>query len=135
MVSPFSKLSTKPMVIINRKDEHVTIYDRPSANRTEARFKMQVGSQEFDTKQINSGAFCFAGDNDEFVVTSSSTSQQRNLFIWQIPTTENEYIINRPLLILEKHQKEIIRIAYNRKNCSLLSADYWGVINIWVPLI
>ena len=74
---------------------------------------MQVGSQEFDTKDIHYGAFCFAGDNDEFVATSSSDNKC-NLLLWAVPDGEDEqYTINRPplLVLREHHQNEITRIA------------------------
>lgn len=89
--------------------------------------------EEFETKEIYSGAFCLvhsAGDNDEVVATSSSVNKC-NLFLRAIPTGEDEYIINRPLLILKKRRKESTSIAYSGTHCSLASADNRGVINIF----
>jgi len=49
---------------------------------------------------------------------------------WAIPDAIDEKIVHRPP---EHSEKEITRIAFSRKNCSLASADYGGVLIIWTP--
>ena len=120
-------------IVYKEKEDYISLYDPPSrSNYKYGQLKMQVGSTEYDTKDVSSRAFCFAGDNDELVATASS--KDRRLFIWQIPGGD-EPAVNQPLLVLpeQHHEKEIIRIAFSRKKCSLASADYGGVINIWTP--
>ena len=120
-------------IVFKEKEDHISVYDPPSRSKYKySMLKMQVGSIDYDTKDVSSRAFCFAGDNDEFVATASS--KDRRLFIWGIPDAIDEEVVHRPLLVLpEHHEKEITRIAFSRKNCSLTSADYGGVINIWTP--
>ena len=120
-------------IVFKEKEDYISLYDPPSrSNYKYGQLKMQVGSNEYDTKDVASRAFCFAGDSDEFVATASS--KERRLFLWQIPGGD-EPAVNQPLLILpeQHHEKEITCIAFSRKNCSLASADYGGVINIWTP--
>ena len=94
---------------------------------------MRLGSRGLDTNY--SGAFCFAGQNDEFV--ASASSDHRRLSIWAVPDAEKEddecCIIEQPLLALEGHQFEIACMSYIRQNCTLASSDYSGLINIWTP--
>ena len=79
---------------------------------------MRLGSRGLDTNY--SGAFCFAGKNDDFV--ASASSDHRRLSIWAVPDAEKEddecCIIEQPLLALEG---------------TLASSDYSGLINIWTP--
>ena len=107
--------SNRKRIVFKEKEDYISLYDPPSrSNYKYGQLKIEVGSIDYDTKDVSSRAFCFAGDSDEFVATASS--KDRRLFIWQIPGGD-EPAVNQPLLVLpeQHHEKEITRIAFSRK--------------------
>ena len=74
---------------------------------------------------------CFAGDNDELVVGSSS---DHRLFIWSVPEGRGDRIIDQSLLSLTGHQHEIHAVRYCKSTSTLASGDNACVIKLWTSL-
>ena len=71
---------------------------------------------------------CFAGDDDELVVASSS---DHRLFIWSVPDGRGDRTIDQSLLSLTGHQHEIHAVRYCKSTSTLASGDNAGVIKLW----
>ena len=73
---------------------------------------------------------CFAGDDDELVVSQSTNL---SLFIWSVPDGQGDRTIDQPLLLLPGHQYAVRDLRYSKITSTLASGDHGGVIKLWSP--
>lgn len=72
---------------------------------------------------------CFAGDNDEYVL---SGSDDFNLYMWKIPETKDKWV-ELAHIILRGHRSIVNQVRYNHASCILASSGVEKVIKIWSP--
>ena len=73
---------------------------------------------------------CFAGKEDELVVSS----KDKSVFVWQLPSVgQGHRTIESPLLQLDGHQSKVSSFSYNKNIGVLVSSDKNGVGKLWVP--
>ena len=92
--------------------------------------KVQLKAPGFSVDKYGNSRSCFAGDDDELVVVSSS---KRRLFIWSVPEGRGDRTIDQPMLSLPGHQHRIINVKYCKATSTLVSSDEGGVIRLWTP--
>ncbi|XP_043271607.1 DDB1- and CUL4-associated factor 5 isoform X2 [Venturia canescens] len=72
---------------------------------------------------------CFAGDDDEYVL---SGSDDFNLYMWKIPSEEIKWV-DSAHMILRGHRSIVNQVRYNRASCILASSGVEKIIKIWSP--
>ena len=99
---------------------------------TYANGMIEFSAQGCSTPTTNQYSHCFAGQNDELVV---SASKDHNLYIWSLPSDwqEVDRKINQPLAVLRGHKEEIYCVRYNRRSDTLASAGVGKIIKLWTP--
>ena len=90
--------------------------------------KVQLTAPGYSTENGNSNC-CFAGDDDELVVASSS---DRNMYIWSVPEGRGDQTINQSLLSLTGHPYFINHVRYCKATSTLASISF-GAIKLWTP--
>ncbi|XP_032691163.1 DDB1- and CUL4-associated factor 5 [Odontomachus brunneus] len=72
---------------------------------------------------------CFAGDNDEYVL---SGSDDFNLYMWKIPSTEVKWVESAHM-VLRGHRSIVNQVRYNQASCIFASSGVEKIIKIWSP--
>ena len=78
---------------------------------------------------------CFAGRDDELVVSSESADY--NLSIWSLPADRQvaDLMVDEPLVVLKGHTGPISSVCYNHWSDMLASAGNEGIIKLWTPIV
>nr|XP_032521050.1 DDB1- and CUL4-associated factor 5 isoform X2 [Danaus plexippus plexippus] len=77
---------------------------------------------------------CFAGKNDQFVL---SGSDDFNLYMWKIPDTGggcNDMLVEPPHLVLYGHRSIVNQVRYNPHYCLIASSGVEKIIKLWSAL-
>ncbi|XP_076749837.1 DDB1- and CUL4-associated factor 5 isoform X1 [Xylocopa sonorina] len=72
---------------------------------------------------------CFAGDNDEYVL---SGSDDFNLYMWKIPPEDVKWV-NSAHMVLRGHRSIVNQVRYNQASCIFASSGVEKLIKIWSP--
>ncbi|KAG7202814.1 hypothetical protein KM043_009971 [Ampulex compressa] len=72
---------------------------------------------------------CFAGDNDEYVL---SGSDDFNLYMWKIPS-EGVKWVDSAHMVLRGHRSIVNQVRYNQASCIFASSGVEKIIKIWSP--
>ncbi|XP_034174649.2 uncharacterized protein LOC117601666 isoform X3 [Osmia lignaria lignaria] len=72
---------------------------------------------------------CFAGDNDEYVL---SGSDDFNLYMWKIPSEDVKWV-NSAHMVLRGHRSIVNQVRYNPTSCIIASSGVEKLIKIWSP--
>ncbi|XP_033360392.1 DDB1- and CUL4-associated factor 5 [Bombus vosnesenskii] len=72
---------------------------------------------------------CFAGDNDEYVL---SGSDDFNLYMWKIPSEDVKWV-NFAHMVLRGHRSIVNQVRYNQASCIFASSGVEKLIKIWSP--
>ncbi|XP_076233654.1 uncharacterized protein LOC143178735 isoform X2 [Calliopsis andreniformis] len=72
---------------------------------------------------------CFAGDNDEYVL---SGSDDFNLYMWKIPPEGVTWLFSAHM-VLRGHRSIVNHVRYNQTSCILASSGVEKIIKIWSP--
>ncbi|CAK9814260.1 DDB1- and CUL4-associated factor 5 [Anthophora quadrimaculata] len=72
---------------------------------------------------------CFAGDNDEYVL---SGSDDFNLYMWKIPPDDVKWV-NSAHMVLRGHRSIVNQVRYNQASCIFASSGVEKLIKIWSP--
>nr|XP_034174649.1 DDB1- and CUL4-associated factor 5 isoform X3 [Osmia lignaria] len=72
---------------------------------------------------------CFAGDNDEYVL---SGSDDFNLYMWKIPSEDVKWV-NSAHMVLRGHRSIVNQVRYNPASCIIASSGVEKLIKIWSP--
>ncbi|KZC10050.1 PREDICTED: DDB1- and CUL4-associated factor 5 [Dufourea novaeangliae] len=72
---------------------------------------------------------CFAGDNDEYVL---SGSDDFNLYMWKIPP-EGVKWVESAHMVLRGHRSIVNQVRYNQASCIFASSGVEKIIKIWSP--
>ncbi|XP_033228177.1 DDB1- and CUL4-associated factor 5 isoform X2 [Belonocnema kinseyi] len=72
---------------------------------------------------------CFAGDNDEYVL---SGSDDFNLYMWKIPTDDTQWVDSAHMKLCG-HRSIVNQVRYNQSSCILASSGVEKIIKIWSP--
>ena len=120
LCSPYSKLP----VVYNVPNEQ---QKQPASNRVTD--KVQLTANGYSVAKSEHSSSCFAGDNDELAVASSS---DHRLFIWSVPEGRGDQTINQSLLSLTGHPYFINHVRYCKATSTLASISF-GAIKLWTP--
>ena len=76
---------------------------------------------------------CFAGENDELVV---SASKDNSLYLWSLPDerVDDDQVVNESVATLRGHSGGVYCIRYHHLNSVLASAGSEKVIKLWTPI-
>ena len=72
---------------------------------------------------------CFAGDNDEYVL---SGSDDFNLYMWKIPSEGVRWVYSAHM-VLHGHRSIVNQVRYNQASCIFASSGVEKIIKIWSP--
>lgn len=76
---------------------------------------------------------CFAGDNDEFVL---SGSDDFNLYVWRVAEADaakrNQWVDTHQM-VLYGHRSIVNQVRYNAQKCIIASSGVEKVIKLWQP--
>ncbi|XP_031833772.1 DDB1- and CUL4-associated factor 5 isoform X2 [Nomia melanderi] len=72
---------------------------------------------------------CFAGDNDEYVL---SGSDDFNLYMWKIPPDDVKWVESAHM-VLRGHKSIVNQVRYNQASCIFASSGVEKIIKIWSP--
>lgn len=72
---------------------------------------------------------CFAGDNDEYVL---SGSDDFNLYMWQIPLDDSEW--GKSHIVLKSHRSIVNQVRYNKHNNLIASSGVEKMIKLWTSI-
>ncbi|XP_017891956.1 DDB1- and CUL4-associated factor 5 isoform X2 [Ceratina calcarata] len=72
---------------------------------------------------------CFAGDNDEYVL---SGSDDFNLYMWKIPSEDVKWVYSAHM-VLRGHRSIVNQVRYNSASCIFASSGVEKLIKIWSP--
>ncbi|XP_076635534.1 uncharacterized protein LOC143348805 isoform X2 [Colletes latitarsis] len=72
---------------------------------------------------------CFAGDNDEYVL---SGSDDFNLYMWKIPSESVKWV-DSAHMVLRGHRSIVNQVRYNQASCIFASSGVEKIIKIWSP--
>ncbi|KAL7301518.1 hypothetical protein TKK_0005952 [Trichogramma kaykai] len=73
---------------------------------------------------------CFAGTNDEYIL---SGSDDFNLYMWKIPTDDTEKWVDSAHMILRGHRSIVNHVRYNKNSCVLASSGVEKIVKLWSP--
>ncbi|XP_014214692.1 DDB1- and CUL4-associated factor 5 [Copidosoma floridanum] len=73
---------------------------------------------------------CFAGNDDEYVLSGSDDFQ---LYMWKIPTDDTVKWIDSAHMVLRGHRSIVNQVRYNQASCLLASSGVEKVIKLWSP--
>lgn len=113
-------------LLSKERDGPLSIYDIASQQRTDEIVRVWSTSPEYKS---NLSACCFAGPNDEYVV---SPSPDHSLHLWSALVTEEVLIdLDVPLLTVNGHEEGITSVRYSTRRQIVASSDGRGVIRLW----
>lgn len=72
---------------------------------------------------------CFAGDNDEYVL---SGSDDFNLYMWKIPADDIQWVDSAHMKLCG-HRSIVNQVRYNKSSCILASSGVEKMIKLWSP--
>ena len=122
LCSPYSKLP----VVYNVPNEQ---QKQPASNRVTD--KVQLTANGYSVAKSEHSSSCFAGDNDELAVASSS---DHRLFIWSVPEGQGDRTIDQCLLYFSGHQHSVNAVCYTKATSTLASGDEHGILKLWTPV-
>ena len=111
-----------------------TVVDIPSltSGGAAAGGQVRLASPRYSIPGFGRNKFCFAGRDDELVV---SISTDNNLHVWSLPEGEGYDIsVNKSLLKLRGHTQPVYAVQYDHCNDVLASAGQENVIKLWTPV-
>lgn len=76
---------------------------------------------------------CFAGPNDEYIL---SGSDDFNLYMWKIADvdmTENNQWVDRNYMVLYGHRSIVNQVRYNPHSCIIASSGVEKMVKLWSP--
>ena len=115
-------------------DPQLTVYDLPSLGNQSsfaATGKVTLGDLDFSNEAVSYDACCFAGINDELVVSGSG---DHNLHIWSLPDGKGQdLLLNRSLHILHGHEDIIRCVRSSPDKRTIVSCGDDGTIKLWTP--
>ncbi|XP_045605789.1 dentin sialophosphoprotein isoform X2 [Procambarus clarkii] len=75
---------------------------------------------------------CFAGDNDQFVL---SGSDDFNLYMWKIPESNStEHFVSEAHMVLKGHRSIVNQVRFNPQNFIIASSGVEKIIKLWSGL-
>ena len=129
--SRFNALGTR--LLCSRIESQLTVYDLPTLLHESFLGTGQTAlkDSEFTKEDVGYDSFCFAGLDDELVI---SGSDDHNLHIWSLPDANGQdCTVNRSLRILRGHEDSIHCVRSSPDRSSLISCADDGVIKLWTP--
>ena len=89
-------------------------------------------AQGFFVPTIGRNTLCFAGRDDDMVVSASGDNK---LYIWSLPDSQgNEISANQSLLELRGHTGSVYAVRFDPCNDVLASAGDEKIIKLWRPI-
>ncbi|XP_053641546.1 DDB1- and CUL4-associated factor 5 isoform X3 [Cherax quadricarinatus] len=75
---------------------------------------------------------CFAGDNDQFVL---SGSDDFNLYMWKIPeNNSSEHFVSEAHMVLKGHRSIVNQVRFNPQNFIVASSGVEKIVKLWSGL-
>ncbi|ROT81775.1 WD repeat-containing protein 22 [Penaeus vannamei] len=75
---------------------------------------------------------CFAGDNDQFVL---SGSDDFNLYMWKIPgNNSSEHFVSEAHMVLKGHRSIVNQVRFNPQNFIIASSGVEKIVKLWSGL-
>ncbi|XP_071545634.1 uncharacterized protein [Panulirus ornatus] len=75
---------------------------------------------------------CFAGDNDQFVL---SGSDDFNLYMWKIPeSNSSEHFVSEAHMVLKGHRSIVNQVRFNPQNFIIASSGVEKIVKLWSGL-
>ena len=94
--------------------------------------KIQFTDPGFKVSVNGRNTCCFAGENDELVV---SASKDNNLYLWSLPDErKDDQIVSESVATLRGHSGGVYCIHYDHHNSILASAGAEKIIKLWTPI-
>ena len=135
-----------PMAKFNKKGTRLlsaalgqspVVYDVPANN--DSSIGNAVGSVRLSTQGYSNPNFigynfmCFAGKEDELVVSPSSNDH--NLYVWSLmPKSQGSYLtVDQSVVVLRGHSDEVYTVRYDHNTDTLASAGAEQTIKLWTP--
>jgi WD40 repeat protein len=103
------------------------VYDLPTRHQATTTGRVLLSDPDFSTGGIGTNACCFAGLEDELVL---SASEDNSLYVWSLPDGL-DCTINRSLRRLPGHDSAIRSIRCSKDQSAIVSCDENGVIKLW----
>lgn len=95
--------------------------------------EVRVLSQDYDYCSFGADLYCFAGRDDEFVV---SVSGDHDLYVWSLPDEEKVgvNVIDHALFSLTGHEGDIWAVRFNHQTGTLVSAGPQS-LKLWMDIL
>ncbi|CAL4087615.1 unnamed protein product, partial [Meganyctiphanes norvegica] len=74
---------------------------------------------------------CFAGDNDQFVL---SGSDDFNLYMWKIPQENTVNFVSEAHMVLRGHRSIVNQVRFNQQNFIIASSGVEKIVKLWSGL-
>lgn len=74
---------------------------------------------------------CFAGDDDQFVL---SGSDDFNLYMWKIPQEDTVNFISEAHMVLRGHRSIVNQVRFNQQNFLIASSGVEKIVKLWSGL-
>ncbi|XP_042203243.1 DDB1- and CUL4-associated factor 5-like isoform X2 [Homarus americanus] len=75
---------------------------------------------------------CFAGDNDQFVL---SGSDDFNLYMWKIPeSNSSDHFVSEAHMVLKGHRSIVNQVRFNPQNFIIASSGVEKIVKLWSGL-
>ena len=141
-----SKFSTSSNCVFNRQgtrilggrvyDPFMMVFDVPtvSGGGDDASKMYHLSTQGYSVSGVGRNKFCFAGKDDELVVSSSADN---NLYVWSLPENQERayQTVNSSLHVLrDGHKDAIYSVRYDHCSDTLASAGAEKTIKLWTPV-
>ena len=99
-----------------RMEEPLTVVDIPSLTTGDTAAadsgRVLLSAQGFSFPSFGRNKFCFAGQDDDLVVSSSEVN---DLYVWSLPESRqgNAISVNQSLLELHGHEQTVLTVRYD----------------------
>ena len=122
----FNRLGTR---LLCKKESHLVVYDLPNWQQP-----ISVGKVELKGPNVSgtSDACCFAGIEDELVISASNDD---SLLIWSLPneSQDQNMTVDRSLCVPIGHEETIRSVRSSPDKLTFISCDDAGIIKLWTP--
>ena len=116
------------------------VYDITTGNDYTVGLKKKMNFiDEYKEADINKGGkntLCFAGPNDELVI---SPSKKFDILFWFLPPDQPEdgeaSVLCKTLASVQGHKCPIYSVRYNSKTETFASAGAEKIIKLWTPIV